>query len=85
MSRLDSSGDDLQGIRNVASVILPLAFPNALFGAVVNYVISGTSIPSSPVTASISSSSSNTTLVGVVAQGGTALSNAQVKFFAVGF
>lgn len=67
----------------IATLSLPTPFPNSLLVAVANYVNNGTTVVQA--SASISNSSTTSSLVAVAQSAGTPLNSAQVNFVAVGF
>jgi hypothetical protein len=67
----------------VATLTLPITFPNALLRGFANYVNNGTGVAS--VGAAISNSSTNSQLIAVAQNAGAAVNGAQVNFLAIGW
>ncbi|MDR5797436.1 hypothetical protein QCE49_28975 [Caballeronia sp. LZ008] len=78
-------GSAVANSSGVATLTLPIAFPNGLGQAVANYIVGGTALTSN--VASISSSSSASALVAVAtnAANAAAVASANVKFIALGW
>ncbi|MGF6664838.1 hypothetical protein QF000_006506 [Paraburkholderia atlantica] len=76
-------GNATSNSSGIATLTLPIAFPNAYLLGVANYVQNALGLQS--VSATISTNSSATQAIATASQGGVAVSNAQVAFIVIGW